>query len=61
MGKDKKTRKFIDVSEKTDFEIKAIANNLSIIKGRTVTEKELLLIWIHKGIMSSLKKINNDI
>tara|TARA_R110000751_G_scaffold206469_2_gene310498 strand:- start:2202 stop:2378 length:177 start_codon:yes stop_codon:yes gene_type:complete len=57
MSKGKKVRKFIDVEMELDFKIKTITNNLSILKGKTITEKELLLEWIENGVNKSLKKL----
>jgi len=57
MSKDKKVRKFIDVDLEIDFKIKMVANNLSIIKGKTVLERELLTKWIIEGVNKSLKDL----
>ena len=55
----KKIRKFLDVDKDLDFKIKSAANNLSILKGKTVTEKELLLKWISEGVKKTLKELNS--
>jgi len=60
MTNEKKVRKFIDVELELDFKIKIIASNLSIKKGKTITEKELLLKWLETGVEKSLKELNND-
>ena len=57
MTKGKTVRKFIDVEMELDFNIKTVANNLSILKGKTITEKELLLQWIESGVKKSINKI----
>ena len=59
MVKGKKVRKFIDIELELDFKIKIIASNFSIKKGKTVTEKELLLKWLTDGVNKSLKELNN--
>ena len=60
MTKGKKVRKFIDIDLELDFKIKIIANNLSIKKGKTITEKELLLKWLETGVNKSLNELNNS-
>ena len=61
MGKNKKVRKFIDIDLELDFKIKIIASNQSIRKGKTVTERELLIKWLEDGVNKSLKELNNHI
>lgn len=61
MSKGKTVRKFIDIDLELDFRIKTLANNLSIVNGKTITEKELLLKWLKNGVeaeLKTLKKLN---
>lgn len=56
----KKIRKFVDVDSDLNMKIKTASNNLSIVKGKTVTEKELLLKWISEGVKKTLRELNSS-